>query len=287
MITSQFKTNDFGNALAGENDRVMLPFGTLRLPWHNGNPQAEKSGAKYFGGWFSSDDNPDFLSDLAIVNQDAAPQGFTGPEIWTARDGKEYTAYSARRVFAAPIATRVKWMTNKETGKKNSSTSLLVYLADWDVEKKCLIPYAPAVLSAKGFAGNFILDAFKKWQADTARIRLEIARGVPSNLFYVPVGTFGKERITKMVGSGNSQSPVVPVQVGNPPQGWDNAEVEKHFVGDDIAAIMKSLKEQAAEWLSDKSTEDVAPAQVAPSAREPRDSNRELAGPDCEDDFPF
>ena len=266
MIKSQFSNQQVGNALQGDSDRVTLPFGVLRLPWHNGNPQAEKSGAKYFGGWFSSDDNPDFLADLNAVNQEAAPQGFAGPEIWTARDGKEYTAYSARRVFAAPIATRVKWMTNRETGKKSSSTSVLVYLADWDNTNKVLVPYGPAVLSAKGFAGNFILDAFKKWQADTVRIRTEIAKGVPASLFYVPVGTFGKERITKMVGSGGAQSPIIPVQVGNPPQGWDATEVEKHFVGDDVAAIMVTLKDQAAEWLTDKSNDDDKPGQVAPNA---------------------
>lgn len=283
MITTQYKASDFGNALQGDNDRVNLPFGYIRLPWHNGNPQAEKVGAKYFGGWFSSDDNPDFVTDLGNVNQETAPQGFTGPEIWVARDGKEYTAYSARRVFAAPIATRVKWMTNRETGKKSSATSVLVYLADWNIEKKVLFPYAPAVLSAKGYAGNFIVDAFKKWQADTARIRFEIAKGVPASLFYVPVGTFGKERITKMVGAGNAQSPIVPVQVGAPPQGWDAKEVEAHFVGDTVAALMLTLREQAAEWLTDKNNDEQQ--QVAPDASGEQINSRLTSA--SEEDFPF
>jgi hypothetical protein len=278
MITSQFKANDFGNTLQGADDRVKLPFGTLNLSWHNGFAQTDAAnGAKRYGGWYSSDDKLNFVDDLASINQSVAPTGFVGPEKWTNDKSQQYTAYSCRRIFAAPVATRVRWETKE--GKSSSTTSVLVYLGNWDSEKKVIQAYAPAVLTAKGWAGNFIVDAFKKWQNETADIRADIAPGIPANMFYVPIGTFGKERVTKEVGSGK-KSPIVVCQIGTPGDGWTAAEMERYFVGDDVGAVMKSLKDQAAEWLADGVSDNKSAEKQYPAK-----GNAETAFP-SDDDFP-
>mgnify|MGYP003444532393 CR=1 FL=1 len=254
MIKSTVKP--MGNPLATDSDRIQLPFPTLRLHWHNGSPQAAKEGVKYFGGWFSSDDKPDFISDLNALGRSEFPTDFVGPETWTSKDGKDYISYSGRAVLAAPIGTRVMWF--QKDGKTSSKTEILVYLACRT--KEGAIAYAPAVLSAGGYAGNFIVDAFKKFVSDTAKLRAECAPGIGANYFYAAVGTFGKDRPTRLVGKG-AQSPIVQCVYAVPGGEWTEASLEKYFVGDEVAAEMNRLHDQALEWLHDKGTDKKADAQ--------------------------
>ena len=254
-ITTSLNQKDFGNPLAGQSDRIQLPFPNLRLYWHNGNPQAEKQGAKHFGGWFAGMD--DFIADLQTMG--AKPEeatGFIGPEVWVSREGKEYSVYSARAVYAAPIATRVSWYPDKPGGSAKGHVNILVYLAVRNTEKK-LVPFAPAVLGGKSYSGKAIQDAFKLWVSETQQLRAASAPGVPVSMFYVPVGTFGTTRYQEMRGGNSAQSPIVPCQYGKPSSGaWDESTLAAHFVGDNIGGEMMNLLKQAQEWLNDKPTSD-------------------------------
>ena len=248
-IQSNYTNKDMGNPLTAPGDRVELPFEHLRLYWHNGYPQAQKEGAQYFGGWFAGAD--DFIDDMAALNKSAAPYGFSGPDQWTSRDGNEYSTYSARAVYAAPIATRLNWL-KRDDGGSTSHLGMLVYIATVEKQndKNVLVPYAPGVLYAKSYAAKFIQDAFKQWVSDTVQLRAEAAPGVPVAMFYIPVGTFGKSRIVEDVGKSKT-SPVVPCAYGKEGQ-WDTGTLEIHFVGDDIGAKIVELRRQAEEWLQDK-----------------------------------
>jgi len=258
-ITSAFKQNELGNPLQGVSDYVKLPFPTLRLRWHNGYPQASKdSGTQHFGGWFNGGD--EYAEDLA--NFPASLHYMKGPDTWVSKDGKEYEVYHNRAIFAAPVATRVRWIT-KENGYKSSVTEILAVVADRK-DKGSLFPYGAAVLSCSGMGGLALVDAFREWVKKTTKARVEFAPGVPSNMFYVVIGTFGKQRITRMVGK-TSQSPIVPAQVNYA----DKTEIDEgflasYFVGDEVGAKMIELKTAAAEWLADVKEKGKAEAAPAP-----------------------
>jgi hypothetical protein len=242
-IKTQFNVAQFGNALEGESDRVKLPFGHIWAYWTNGNSAASKEdGAKFFGGWAADADK--LMPDVSSINQTEPPTGFKGPQTWVNREGNEYNVYATRAVYAAPIATRYYF------DEKGGHIAVLSYLGTFEKrgEKNILIPYGPGVLTANGYAASRVRDAFKKWQANTAKVRAEFAPGVPANLFYYCIGTFGDKRNQEMVGK-RSQSPIIPAQVRE--TDWNENTLELHFVGDTVAAIMLDLKAQAAEWLAD------------------------------------
>lgn len=271
MITTNVKP--IGNALAVQDERIQLPFPALRLNWHNGNPQVTpKEGAKYFGGWYSSNDKPDFIGDIDAIGAASWPSEITGPETWVNKDGKEYVAYSARAILAAPIASRIIWSTRD--GKTTSRTDVLVYMAT--KTKNGPVAYAPAVLGAGGWAGNYILDAFKKFVTETTKTRNEFAPGVGFNFFYVAVGTWGDERVTKLVGKG-AQSPIVPCVYAVPGE-WNEESLTRYFVGDAVAEEMNNLRRQAEEWLAEKGDDNKSP--------QASNSLPELST-EPEDEFPF
>jgi hypothetical protein len=194
-IQSNFTQNQFGNPLESASDYVKLPFPVLRLRWHNGYAQAPKeNGTQHFGGWFNGSD--EYADGLA--NFPAPPHYMKGPATWVAANGKEYEVFHNRAIFAAPIATRTRW-TKTETGSSKSVTEILALLADREGDKKPLAPWGAAVLSCSGMGGLALVDAFREWTKKTAKARQEFAPGVPANLFYVAIGTFGTERITRMV----------------------------------------------------------------------------------------
>lgn len=278
-IKSNYTNKDMGNPLTAPGDRVQLPFEHLRLYWHNGYPQAAKDGVQHYGGWFAGAD--DFIGDMAALGASGAPYGFVGPEQWMSRDNQEYSTYSARAVYAAPIATRLNWL-KRDDGGSTSHLGMLVYLASVEEQNKTkvLVPYAPCVLYAKSYAAKFIQDAFKQWVSDTVQLRAEVAPGVPVSMFYVPVGTFGEKRIVENVGKAKT-SPVVPCQYGKAGQ-WDAGTLEMHFVGDDIGHEIVELKRLAEEWLQDKpaNNDDMA----GPRQDDLDAMNSEIAETD---EFPF
>jgi hypothetical protein len=261
-ITTTVNASQFGNAIAPQSDRVTLPFSHLWMYWANGNPAAPKdSGAQYFGGWAADAD--EFAASMGALGKSAMPANFSAVQTWVNREGGEYNVISARAIYAAPIATRLTW-SKTDSGGNMSHLAMLCYLATLTKEggEIKMQPYAPIVLTAKSYSGQNVQNAFKKWISDTAAARAQYAPGVPANLFYMGVGTFGETRKQVMVGKGNSQSPIVPAHLKETE--WTEKNLELCFVGDEIARQMLELKAQAAEWLEDK--KEAKPAQVAPNA---------------------
>ena len=234
-------TNDLMNPLQ-TGDFVELPFYAPYLWVLNGkanlkNPQ-DKINVPYFGGFAVSKD--DF--ELAVTEY-GNPGNFTFYTMVN-QEGKEYESYAVRALPIAPIVTRERWVEGRGHVQ-------ILAVAAMRADDGHFAYWAPVVLTAKSYTAKFLRDSLKEWERFTAKARREFAPGYPANLFYSPVGTFGSERKQQMVGKG-SQSPITPIGLYKGKDGQCTQEMlQANFVGMDVVHLMKSLKEQAREWVDD------------------------------------
>ena len=248
-IKSQYSENDVPAVYGKDITFLQLPFPNLRLSWNNGNAHAERtSGAKHFGGWARGSTN--ILEDIQSLSLDA-PAGLVESE-WVSQDGKTYSAYAARNVYAAPIAAKDDWWEEfdprRSKNVKRHRLDFLVLLGVYNQTSKVIEAYAPTVLSATGFAASAILKAFRAFEKDTKPARDIHAPGVPAMFFYVPVGTFGDKRITEPAG----ESTYVPCQYMHSTNGeWSESNLLLLYVGDEAASYMLELRNNAEAWLQD------------------------------------
>jgi hypothetical protein len=243
IIESKYKPSDMGNPFLAPGE-ISLPFPHLQLFWHNGKADAEPKGAYHFGGWYCGADK--FIPDIENFNVDPAVVGFKGPDTWHNQKGGEYQSYHIRSVFVAPIAPRKYWFTDKE-GRNKSTYSMLSFMA-YANDKKVFVPLGPVVLSASSYSGGFLEDAITSFPTVTAEARKKVAPNVPSWQWYIPIGTFGAKRITKIVGTTKT-SPIVPAQLYVPEGGWGES-ISHYFVPDEIVQQMMDTKKAAEEWLA-------------------------------------
>jgi hypothetical protein len=238
-----------------------LPFPAIFIWALNGQAgYKSQGGALYYGGWACKS------NDLQIV---ADQQGLALPLNWqpvtiSSRDGGEYPAHTTRSIVVAPIGKRLSWL---HEGRRHAAyieggrrhLQVLAYLADVhtvDAAKE-ILPWGAVVLTAKGYQARNLLDAFTKWERATAQARRKIAPGVPAWCFYMSIGTFGKDRQAVNVGKPGAQSPITPITAFIPEQITEEM-VESLFVGNETAASMADLQDQAADWL--KAWKEPSPA---------------------------
>ncbi len=246
--------------LAEKLDLGMRSGGTVELPfpviyaWTMNGQASYKAqgGALYYGGWATKAEDMDALAETANVN---IPAGWSRVAIG-ARDGSEFEAYVNRSVIAAPIGKRSSWILDGrrvpeyvEGGRRHLQVLCYLFEKQGENGKSKLVPWGPAVLTAKGYQARNVLDAFARWNKATAQIRRKAAPGVPAWCFLFALGTFGKERQVVNVGQPGGQSPITPV-VAYIPEKLDEAVIASLFVGQEIASEMAGLQDQAAEWLS-------------------------------------
>lgn len=232
---------------------INLPFAAPYIWVKNGDTRMKQQGGiHYFGGWASNQ------LDFDAVLQDTSrslPAGFAKTELVT-ENGDSIPVYAARNVLFAPIATRRAWVKDRVRQSDyfdgaRQHVQMLVYLAEKRGEKDHTeyAPWGPAVLTAKGFQAQNLINAVGAWEKHTRNIRTEIAAGIPAYFFYLSAGTFGSEIKTKSVGGGNAKSTITPIE----PYLSDKISAElmtKLFVGDIVAALMVDLQAQANEWLT-------------------------------------
>ena len=231
---------------------VDLPFPVVYV-WALNGQSSHKSqgGALYFGGWASKAEDAQ-----AIAEQ----QGLPIPRDWkqvtiSSRDGGEFEAFTARNVVVAPIGRRLSWL---HDGKRSASyieggrrhLQVLAYLAEPVGENgtRQFQPWGPVVLTAKGYQARNLLDAFARWEKATSQIRWKVAPGIPAWCFYLSLGTYGKERQAMNVGKPGAQSPITPITAYIPERFTDELMMNL-FVGNEIAAVMADLQDQASDWL--------------------------------------
>lgn len=257
-------------------DTVDLPFPVVYVWAFNGQAgYKSQGGALYYGGWACKSE------DLQSV---ADQQGLIIPEDWkhvtiSSRDGGEFEAYTTRNVIVAPIGKRISWLLD---GKRSTDyvegarrhIQVLAYLAESKAENgrespsaisRQFVPWGPVVLTAKGYQARNLLDAFSRWEKTTAQLRWKIASGVPAWCFYLSLGTFGKERQVLSVGKPGAQSPITPISVYIPEK-FNEELISSLFVGNEVAAIMADLQDQASDWLNSWNTSTTVNTEEEPEA---------------------
>lgn len=234
-------------------DTTELPFPAVFIWALNGQTSYKsQGGALFYGGWACK------TNDLQIA---ADQQGIALPANWqpvtiATRDGGEFLAHTTRHIVVAPFGKRLAWL---HDGKRHSvyveggrrHLQVLAYLADVHSAEgqKTISPWGAVVLTAKGYQARNLLDAFSKWDRATSPIRRRVAPGIPAWCFYMSLGTFGKERQAVNVGKPGAQSPITPLSAFIPEQVTEEL-LESLFVGDETAAQMADLQDQAGEWLN-------------------------------------
>jgi hypothetical protein len=262
-------------------DVVDLSFPVVYIWALNGQASYKsQGGALYYGGWACK------AEDLqAISNQSE----LSIPADWklvtiASRDGGEFEAYTARSLIVAPIGKRESWLVD---GKRSSEyieggrrhLQVLAYMAEGRGENgsKQFIPWGPVVLTAKGYQARNLLDAFARWNKATAQIRWKVAPGIPAWCFYMALGTFGRERQSVNVGKPGAQSPITPIGAYVHDH-FSEELISNLFVGNEVAAVMAELQDQAADWLK---------AWREPSIAEAETESEPAAVFPQEEDIPF
>jgi hypothetical protein len=266
-ITSKYSnTSDMGNPFSVPGE-ISLDLPHLQLYWHNGKSEAgTDKGVYHFGGWFcGADEILAAIENFAPVKLDTI--GFKGPDTWHGRKESEYQSYHIRSIYVAPIAPREVWrqvVNDKGEKKWRSTYSMLGFMAYLSEKKFKFL--GPVVISGSSYSGEAVKNAIMSFPALTAEARRVAAPTVPAWQWYIPIGTFGPKRISRIVGKGNSSSPIVPAQIYNPDGGWKPETIEHYFVSDDVADQMKATKDAAQEWLAWKpdKTKDEELSMVVP-----------------------
>lgn len=259
---------------------IELPFPAPYLWVINGDARLKTTGdARYFGGWATDAEK---MAEISLIyGGTESPAGWLREEI-VAESNKSLDCYLTRSVLCAPIDLRKSWFVMATGGSVSRSpdyfagsrqhVQALVWLAGKSADGK-ITPWGPAVLSAKGFQAKNLLQSFADWTHQTESLRRKIAPGVPAWCFYLAIGTFGKERKTKMVGASGAQSPITPIGAYIPDHLTEET-LESLFVGQEIASEMVRAKQDAAEWLQAWGTPSPKPAgQAAPQAALPPDES--------------
>ncbi len=234
--------------MSGEG-AVELPFPVVYFWALNGHASyKQQGGTLYYGGWACKIEDMQALTDQLAI---PLPSGLKQVAI-ASRDGGEFEAYTTRHLIVAPISRRVSWLFDGrrfseyvEGGRRH--LQVLSFLGT-QAEDRHIEPWGPVVLTAKGYQARNLLDAFAKWDKGTAQARSKIAPGLPANVFYAAVGTFGKERVSVNVGKPGAQSPITPLTV-HIPEKVDEAWMRGLFVGEAVAAAMSEYLDRASDWL--------------------------------------
>lgn len=234
---------------------VTLPFPAPLLYVINGMPAYKAlNNAQYWGGWgVDAEKMDEAIQDTSAV----FPLSFT-EAVNENKDGKEYKIYCTRSVIVAPIGKRFSWV--KQDGKQvvrstqffdgaRMHIQVLGYMAQKGPEGKGIVPWGPVLLSAKGYQAGNVIEAFRAWKKVSAAARKQFASNLDSEFFYLPVGTFGTERVTETKGKGTAKSSITPLKPYLP-QEIDEAYLTRMFVGEEVAATMATCKDEAEPWLA-------------------------------------
>ena len=109
------------------------------------------------------------------------------------------------------------------------------------------MPYGTVVLSTKGLASKYLMDALAEYDRQLNPLRLELAPHISAPFFWHAVGTFGEKPQYETMGSGNQTSTGTIIQAGSISK-LDKETLRALFVGVDVMNMMRDFQEQAKEW---------------------------------------
>jgi len=253
--------------------KIELPFPAPAFYILNGDPKFEElKNITYFGGWGCSVANVK----AAAEQWEGCPfpiPGFAEKELSQQSNGRTVKVPSllSRALIVAPIRMR-QFSTITDPATKNvkrvapftkgarPALQVLVYLGYRD-ENKAIHPWAPVMLTVKGYQVNHVTKAFADWKKAIQPFMNEVAPGLPSdvtNLFWMHIGTFGQNANFEPHG----ESVITPVSAYIPDD-LTAKQVENMYVGNDMAEFMASLVVQSEEW--GRAYANVTPATAASS----------------------
>lgn len=249
--------NDIGDPLEGEG--VRLPFEAPYLWWTNGKSGYQNEGGpRFFGGWSMTSEDMDAAIDR---NAGVTPAGWKNFEMMN-EEGGTYSAYLSRVAYVAVLGTRTRWVVDQASGKGKSQYQALCYLAY--VQDKKIIPFTPAVLTAKSTAGMFLRDAISDFNTKTRALRKKYANDLPISAFFAMIGSFGDTPNIKAVGKTTKKN--VTAMTLYMPKTLDEGFLRTVFIGKELAGVTAGLRKEASEWLA---AWKKAPAAAQPQAAQP------------------
>jgi hypothetical protein len=110
--------------------------------------------------------------------------------------------------------------------------------------------WTPIILSAKGLSAKSLQDALADWDRKTVALRSAECNGLPSNFFWIHLGSFGKEMQKMQVGRGSKSNFITPVQIYMPSD-LNIDYLKRTYVGKDAAVTMSVLAEESQDWLKE------------------------------------
>lgn len=265
--------------------KIELPFPAPAFYILNGDPKLEElKNIMYFGGWGCSVANVKSASEQWEGCPYPIP-GFLEKDM--TQGGAKVPSILSRALIVAPIRMRqfstITDPNTKQTKRYPAFTKgarpaiqVLVYLA-FRNENKQIVPWAPALLTAKGYQVNHVTKAFADWKKAIQPFMNEIAPGMPAdvtNLFWMHIGTFGNEARFEQHG----ESAITPVSAYIP-EDLTAKQVENMYVSDGVAEFMAGLVMQSEEWAN-------AYAKLTPATAEVEVPSQGDTLP-LEDDIPF
>lgn len=178
----------------------------------------EESPAITYGGWACDKEAMDRVLE---ETERFLPFGLSSTNVYT-RAGTMISTYTVRSLVVAPIAVRSSWV-DRESGFRSPNfmeggrrhVQMLVVLGARKDKSSKIQAWGPAILSAKGYQAKNLLDSVDAWKRHLAPHLMTLEKGgakLQSNLFWMPLGTFGKKYDPEMVGTGRSQSPITPIK---------------------------------------------------------------------------
>lgn len=203
--------------LAGGQSTLPIPAPLFYVHNGTGVPN-EESPAVTFGGWAC---DREAMDRIIVETERYLPYGLSETGLAT-RKGVVISTYTARSLVVAPVALRSSWV-DKESGYRSPvfvdgarrHVQMLVILGARKDKSSKFEVWGAAVLSAKGYQAKNLLDAIESWKRHLAPHLAELEKTgvrIASNLFWMPVGTFGKKYDPEMVGTGRAQSPITPIK---------------------------------------------------------------------------
>lgn len=236
-------------------DGVQLPFPVAYAWAYSGQANQKNVAAThpvlYFGGWAA-----DAVKIGELVEDGVVPDM---PDKWvafeaTSRKGTTWNGLGARTITAAIIASRTRWEA------KDGSTFGPEYDADAGlVRQKIQVlallynkqkPWAYGVLSASGYQVNFLKDAVSAWyKAIKPHLKALNAERLPMSAFAITLGTQGDKIKTQMVGRGDAQSPITPIEAVIPAD-LSAEKVGNRFISAAYVRMNSERLAQAQEWLA-------------------------------------
>lgn len=183
---------------------MALPFPVAYIWSIYGEPKAKpEEGPVFYGGWAANAERVKAMVDVAKITPDY-PDGWLQVER-PMQNGDKINALLTRTIYAAPIGYRAIWRSENGGAAKDYQEGyrhhlqILALVATVSPQKTAL-PWAMAVITAKGFQASWVLQAIKDWSYMMGEAKNIIDPNIPDWSFFVPLGTFGQERRLVTVG---------------------------------------------------------------------------------------